>query len=102
VYLEGRYEIRSNRESGLGRADVLMRPKSPTGGPGVVMEFKVHDRRKTTDEVLKDAALQVRKKQYATELRASGVALVYEYVMVFDGKQAWVKRVDELLDVVTQ
>ncbi len=97
VHLEGRYEIRSNRESGLGRADVLMRPKAPTSGPGVVMEFKVHDRKKTTDDVLKDAALQVRKKHYATELRTSGVELVYEYVMVFDGKQAWVKRVDELL-----
>jgi hypothetical protein len=97
VHLEGKYEIRSNRESGLGRADVLMRPRASTGGPGVVMEFKVHDRKKTTDDVLKDAAMQVRKKHYATELRASGVELVYEYVMVFDGKQAWVKRVDELL-----
>jgi hypothetical protein len=61
------------------------------------MEFKVHDRKKTTEAVLKDAAMQVRKKHYATELRASGVELVYEYVIVFDGKQAWVKRVDELL-----
>jgi hypothetical protein len=97
VHLEGKYEIRSNRESGLGRADVLMRPKGTTGGAGVVMEFKVHDRKKTTDDVLKNAALQVRKKHYATDLRAAGVELVYEYVMVFDGKQAWVKRVDELL-----
>jgi hypothetical protein len=69
VHLEGKYEIRSNRESGLGRADVLMRPKAATGGAGVVMEFKVHDRKKTTDDVLKDAAMQVRKKHYATELR---------------------------------
>lgn len=42
VQLEGRYEVRSNRESGLGRADVLVRPKQP-GRPGVVLELKVDE-----------------------------------------------------------
>ena len=40
VHLENQYEVRSNQETGLGRADVTMRPKTP-GRPGVVMEFKV-------------------------------------------------------------
>lgn len=101
VHLEKQYEIRSNRETGFGRADVLMRPKTP-GCPGVVMEFmmefNVQEKRKTVGDVLKNAALQVRGKRYAAELMAAGVALVYEYVIVFDGEQAWVKLVDEALE----
>lgn len=50
VHLEGRYEVRSNRESGLGRADVMMRPKA-TGKPGVLMEFKALDRWDDLDDV---------------------------------------------------
>lgn len=99
VHLEKQYEVRSNRESGLGRADVLMRPKTP-GRPGVVIEFKVQESRKTVDEVLLSAAKQVRDKHYATDLLAGGANPVYEYVMLFDGKIAWVKRVDELLGSV--
>jgi hypothetical protein len=96
VHLEKQYEIRSNREAGFGRADVLMRPKI-SGRPGVVIEFKVADKRKTVDAVLKDAAKQVRERQYATELVAAGATPVYEYVVLFDGKQAWVKLADDAL-----
>lgn len=31
------------------------------------------------------------------KLQASGASVVYEYALVFDGKQACVKTVDELL-----
>ena len=40
VRIDKDYEVRSNRESGLGRADVLIRPKTP-GRPGAVLELKV-------------------------------------------------------------
>jgi len=96
VHLEKQYEVRSNREAGRGRADMLMRPKT-SGRPGVVLEFKVADKRKTVDAVLKDAAMQVRNRRYAHELLAAGATPVYEYVIVFDGKEAWVKLVDDAL-----
>jgi hypothetical protein len=96
VHLEKQYEVRSNRESGLGRADMLMRPKTP-GRPGVVIEFKVLDEDEKVDDVLKDAAKQVRERQYATELIAAGATPVYEYAVVFDGKKTWVKLVDDAL-----
>ena len=96
VHLEKQYDVRSNRESGFGRADMLMRPKT-AGRPGVVIEFKVLDEDETVAEVLKDAAKQVRDRQYATELLAAGAMPVYEYVIVFDGKKTWVKSVDDAL-----
>ncbi len=96
VHLQSVYDIRSNRESGYGRADVLMRPKAP-GKPGAVIEFKVVMRKETPAQAMLRAAEQVRTRNYAEEVRASGASPVYEYVMVFDGKHAFVQTVDELL-----
>jgi hypothetical protein len=100
VHLEKTYEVRSNRESGFGRADMLMRPKTP-GQPGVVIEFKTLDEDEVVDAVLKDAAKQVRARRYAAELLAAGAAPVHEYVIVFDGKKTWVKLVDDALAAAT-
>ncbi len=96
VHLESEYDVRSNRESGYGRADMLIRPKTP-GKPGIVMEFKVREDDESVETVLKEAAEQVRDRKYAMDLVAAGASPVYEYAMVFDGKQAWVKKVEDLL-----
>ena len=42
VELAGRYEVTSNRESGFGRYDVMLRPLRQ-GEDGIILEFKVHD-----------------------------------------------------------
>ncbi|WP_437945934.1 AAA family ATPase [Sorangium sp. So ce296] len=96
VQLEGDYDVRSNRESGLGRADVLVRPRTP-GRPGVVLELKVPQRGETPEQALLAAARQVRDRRYAAELIAAGAAPVHALVAVFDGKRAWVRPVAEVL-----
>jgi hypothetical protein len=96
VQLEGDYEVRSNRESGYGRADVLVRPRQP-GRPGVVLEFKVPQRGETPEQALEAAARQVRTRHYAAELIAAGATPVHELCAVFDGKRAWVRSVDQVL-----
>ncbi|WP_437932626.1 PD-(D/E)XK nuclease domain-containing protein [Sorangium sp. So ce291] len=89
-------DVRSDRESGFGRADVLVRPRTP-GRPGVVLELKVPQRGETPEQALLAAARQVRDRRYAAELVAAGAAPVHELVAVFDGKRAWVRKVDEAL-----
>ena len=93
VQLEGQYEVRSNRESGYGRADVLVRPRE-AGKPGAVLELKVMDRDETVDQTLAAAVAQVQERQYVAELTAAGASPVYAYAVVFDGKRAWVRRVE--------
>jgi hypothetical protein len=73
-----------------------MRPKTP-GRPGVVIEFKVKRENQSADVALEDAAKQVREKRYAVALTAVGISPVYEYAMAFDGKQAYVELVDDVL-----
>jgi hypothetical protein len=78
--LEPEHRVRSNRESGSGRPDVLVCPAVP-GQPGVVLELKVVRGGKTMEQVLEDAA----------ELRASGAEPVHVLVVGFDGKQVRVR-----------
>ncbi len=40
VELIDRYEIKSNRESGFGRYDVMLRPRNVEKDKAIIMEFK--------------------------------------------------------------
>lgn len=81
------YVVWSNRESGRGRADVLIRPTQP-GKPGVVLELKVaRPPRSTLEEVLEEGLRQIREKGYAAELIAAGATPVHEIAVAFDGKE---------------
>jgi hypothetical protein len=90
--LQPRYAVRSNRESGAGRYDVMILPREP-GQPGVVLELKVRNRRKreTVKGALAAALGQIRERDYAAELRACGAAPIHEMGIVFDQKKVWVK-----------
>jgi len=73
VGLSSRYIIRSNRESGHGRYDIMLMPRTPHD-PGIVIEFK---RAKNEDEAVlvasaQEALEQIRDKSYVTDIRGSG------------------------------
>ncbi len=92
VGLQPRFAVRSNRESGHGRCDVLILPVTP-GQPGVALELKVpNQRRRETPKAAMTAALtQLRERDYAAELRACGAAPIHEMGIVFQGKRARVE-----------
>ena len=80
------YHIRSNRESGQGRYDILLKPKA--GKPdlyGVIIEIK-----KGTDK-LEEAMDQIRQKEYAQELRSEGCARIMAIALGVEGKQVEMK-----------
>ena len=90
IFLREDYDIRSNLESGYGRSDLMLIPKTP-GKPGVVMEFKVVKKGKTPQATLKEAWQQMKEKQYNTELQERGAHPIIEYAIAFSGKRAFVK-----------
>jgi hypothetical protein len=83
--LEPGHRVRSNRESGQGRPDVLVCPVVP-GQPGVVLELKVARGGKTLEQALEEGWAQAQRLDYAAELRAVGAAPVHVLVVAFDGK----------------
>jgi Predicted AAA-ATPase/PD-(D/E)XK nuclease superfamily len=88
VWLGPRYRVYSNRESGYGRCDVMILPRTP-GQPGVVMELKTvdKDKRETPARAMAAALRQLRARDYAAELRAAGASPVREIGVVFEGKK---------------
>ena len=90
VDLEGKYHIRSNRESGLGRYDVMLEPvdKNDTAFVFEFKSMKPYNPEKTLEEAVKTALKQIREKNYDAELVARGVPKekIRHYGFAFEGK----------------
>jgi hypothetical protein len=91
VSLQDTHEVRSNRESGYGRYDVMIIPKDPKK-PGIIIEFKKIDAPETLEKAAVVALQQIRDRRYATELRARGIEQVIELAIVFKGKEVLVQE----------
>ncbi len=92
VELRDRYVILSNRESGFGRYDILLKPKHPNGLLHAIMiEFKVQDTQEeeTIQDTVQAALSQIMEKQYAVSLEAEGIAAdrIKMYGFAFQGKK---------------
>ena len=90
VELRDRYQIRSNRESGYGRYDVLLIPMIKTDD-AIVIEFKVHDPGEETSlqDTVQSALQQISDKNYDAELLAQGIPAkqIRHYGFAFEGKK---------------
>jgi Predicted AAA-ATPase/PD-(D/E)XK nuclease superfamily len=85
--LEPYYEVRSNRESGHGRPDVLIKPRQ-TGKPGVILELKsARKGQRTLSGALAEGLKQLEDNDYAAELSTAGVEHIRQMVIAFDGKR---------------
>lgn len=91
VDLTGRYMIQSNRESGFGRYDIMLKPQNRENDYAYIIEFKVHKPRKEDDlkQTLANALQQIEEKQYEAGLIAEGFApeRIKKYGIVFQGKE---------------
>lgn len=88
--LRNRYVMVSNRESGLGRYDILLEPRSQEDD-GIIFEFKVfHPKReKNLEDTVQTAIRQIIDKKYAASLAGKGVAeeKIRIYGFAFKGKE---------------
>jgi len=90
VELKERYLIASNRESGLGRADVIMVPKDVKNDDGIIIEFKVYDSydESSLEDTLQSALSQINEMKYDQALIDAGVPeeRIRKYGFAFEGK----------------
>ncbi len=91
VNLSDTYKVRSNRESGFGRYDVMIEPFNKTK-KAYILEFKVLDSdedEETLEDTLANAHAQIEEKQYEAELISSGYLpeQIRKYGFAFRGKE---------------
>ena len=87
VGLKDSYYVNSNRESGVGRYDIMLEPKEKNGN-SFIMEFKVYrqDKEKTIEDTIENAKKQIEEKGYETNLKERGFTNITKMVFAFKGK----------------
>ena len=90
------YMVKSNRESGFGRYDVVMEPKDAKD-IAVIMEFKVFDQRrgeKDLEDTARNALQQIEDKKYDTDLLARGIPEdhILKYGFAFEGEKCLIRK----------
>ena len=108
VELEDRYVITSNRESGFGRYDVMLEPRSLAALQGkdaaphndvlpdaIIIEFKVQDTEETElTETVRSALKQIEERDYQASLIARGIPeeRIRKYGFAFCGKRVLIAQ----------
>jgi hypothetical protein len=87
------YQIKSNRESGHGRYDIMLIPHDKNN-LGIVIEFKKATEKETLEIAAQRALEQINNKKYAQELIASGIKHIKAYGIAFKGKDVLVLAED--------
>ncbi|WP_339052816.1 AAA family ATPase [Fusobacterium animalis] len=85
LYLDRDYYVNSNRESGLGRYDVIIEPKNKNNR-GYILEFKVVKDEKDLENTTKEAIEQIIDKKYDTSLKERGIKDITLIGITFFGK----------------
>jgi len=84
------YIVKSNREKGHGRLDILVRSPDVEKAP-VILELKVAETFQEMEEACEKALTQIRERQYESELSEEGYTGVWNYGIAFFRKQCRVK-----------
>lgn len=76
------YIIKSNRESGLGRSDLLLL-SAPYEGKAIIIEIKIADTYAELGAKAKEALTQIEDRQYDAELKLEGYHTFILYGIAF-------------------
>ena len=79
------WAVKSNKESGDGFADILLKPKNPDAG--IIIELKYARSMNELDNACKRALEQIRERRYDAELREDGRSDILAYGIAFCKKR---------------
>lgn len=93
--LRDNYQVKSNRESGYGRYDIMIIPDDKNK-LGIIIEFKKISQfsSESKKEALDSALQQIEEKNYQAELNSLGINDILKLAVVFSGKEVEVKSGD--------
>lgn len=92
VTLAHRYAVRSNRESGYGRYDIMLIPHDKNLR-GIIIEFKKKNDKETLEQCAERALEQIHNKQYVAEMTSLGIPKVVCFGIAVYKKEILLKQV---------
>ena len=87
-----KYRVISNRESGTGRPDIILKTPS-VRGRAIVFELKAADRYTNLERFCDKALEQIKNNHYQASLEEEGYSMIDSYGISFYRKECMVKRI---------
>ncbi|AWI04540.1 AAA family ATPase [Clostridium drakei] len=93
VSISNTHKVKSNKESGFGRYDVMIIPKD-ISKPGIIIEFKKINvlSKETIEKGKKEALKQIDRMKYDEELINCGIEDIIKLAIVFKGKEVMISE----------
>jgi hypothetical protein len=91
LWLSPAYQVKSNRESGYGRYDIMIIPLDPVK-LGYIIEFKKVRKNETLESAVESALKQIDERKYETELVERGIKTYKKLAVVFNGKNVTIRE----------
>ena len=89
----GGYRVKSNRESGNGRADIVMK-ESKFRGRAMILELKISDTIQGMEKKCREGLAQIEAGGYAKPLEDDGYQPILKYAICFFKKGCMVEKED--------
>lgn len=86
----GKYRVLSNRESGMGRLDILLKTPYIRRGRAMILELKVADSYQNMESCCESALRQIEDRDYEAALREEGYEDIAKYGICFYKKECLV------------
>ncbi len=90
IILSNDYIRLSERETGTGRADLILEPKNKEN-PAYIFEFKVAEDKKELENYAVEGFYQIKEKQYDVELKNRGINEIIYVGLAFHRKEVKMK-----------
>ena len=87
----GGYRVKSNRESGNGRPDIVM-TESKFRGRAMILELKISDTIQGMEKKCEEALTQLKEQKYESSLEDDGYQPILKYAICFFKKGCMVKK----------
>jgi len=91
LWLSPACQVKSNRESGYGRYDIMIIPADPEK-LGYIIEFKKVRKNETVESAVESALKQIEERKYETELKERGIETYKKLAVVFNGKDVTIRE----------
>ncbi len=90
----GRYMVQSNRESGTGRPDIILKTQAIRRGQVIILELKAAGSVAEMAAKCDEGLAQIEAQQYAKPFLAEGYPRVSKYAIAFYKKECMVKKAE--------